>query len=367
MNSPEQPVLFDTLATDKGFLIGRATLNRPKALNALNLQMCEMLLRQLRSWASDTSIVAVLLEGAGEKGFCAGGDVAEVARQVRAGGPQRYVFGDQFFEVEYQLDLLIHEYPKPIVAWSHGVCMGGGVGLTVGCSHRVVADQSRIAMPEIHIGLFPDVGGGYFLNRVPGGAGRVLALTGMIINEADALFAGLADFFVPMEAKESLLKSLQSLDWLAPDAPVQTDRNHDRVTRALLSMHRRYKAGLPTAHLQQYYDAIRFIAAQPGVTALRDALLVAAQEDPFFKAAAASLAAGSPTAAHVSDEYLRRCKRLSLREVLALDLVLAKAYQRHHDFPEGVRALLIDKDRKPQWSPALFEQVTPALVEAHFR
>ena len=366
MNPAEAPVLFKLIETRSGHFIGHARLNRPKALNALNLEMCELMLRQFRIWVSDDSVVAILLDGEGDKGFCAGGDVAEVVRNVRAGGPQRYVFGDQFFEVEYELDYLIHTCRKPIVAYSHGVCMGGGVGLTVGCSHRVVSDSSRIAMPEIHIGLFPDVGGGYFLNRVPGAAGRVLALTGMNINEADALFAGLADYFVPREARDDMLAKLRDLDWQDPASGL-VRANHDALSHALMSLHRKYKAGLPTANLLQYFDAIRFIGSQPTVTGLRDALLAAAEEDPFFKAPAASLANGSPTAAHVSDEYLRRARQMSLREVLDMDLVLARAYQRHHDFPEGVRALLIDKDRKPQWSPARFDEVSAELVEAHFR
>ena len=364
--TPEAPVLFERLACGELHSMGRASLNRPKALNALNLEMCELMLAQLRAWACDESIVAIVLDGAGDKGFCAGGDVASVVREVRTGGPKCFVYGDQFFAVEYALDYLIHTYPKPIIAYSHGVCMGGGVGLTVGCSHRVVAERSRIAMPEIHIGLFPDVGGGYFLNRLPGGAGRVMALTGLTINEADAVFAGLSDYFVPLEAKEKMLETLAQLAWQVPSDKASLARNHELVTNALLAMHRKYKAGLPTSNLLQYFDAIRFIAKQPNVTAMRDALLAAAEEDPYFKAPASSLAMGSPTAAHVSDAYLQKAKQLSLRQVLDMDLVLAKAYQRHHDFPEGVRALLIDKDRQPKWSPATFAEVSPALVEAHF-
>jgi enoyl-CoA hydratase/carnithine racemase len=355
------PVVFEERETGTGHRIGHATLHRQRQLNALNLEMCDLMLHRLRRWASDEGVVAVLLDGAGEKGFCAGGDVAEVIRHVREGGPQRFVYGDAFFEVEYQLDRLIHEYPKPLVSYSHGICMGGGVGLTAGASHRVVADGSRVAMPEIHIGLFPDVGGGWFLNRVPGGAGLVMALTGLTINEADAIFAGLADYFVPLEARDELYARLLAHDWSGDAA-----RDRESLTRLMLSQHRRFRAGLPVSNLQQYLDALRFVAAQPNVIAVRDALLAAAAEDPWFRAPADSLANGSPTAAHVSWEYLRRSRRMSLAEVLELDLVLARQCQRHPDFPEGVRALLIDKDRAPAWSPARFEDVTPGLVAEHF-
>ncbi|HWS76372.1 MAG TPA: enoyl-CoA hydratase/isomerase family protein [Quisquiliibacterium sp.] len=359
--SSELPVLFEERDAGGGRRVGFATLNRARQLNALNLEMCQLMLERFRTWASDESIAAVVLDGAGDKGFSAGGDVAEVIRQVRAGGPQRFVYGDAFFEVEYQLDLLIHAYPKPFVSYSHGVCMGGGVGLTVGASHRVVADGSRIAMPEIHIGLFPDVGGGWFLNRVGGGAGTVMALTGLTINEADALFAGLSDYFVPVEARADLYGKLLALPWTG-----EAGADRAALSRLLLSEHRRFKAGLPVSRLQMYFDAIRFIAMQPDVTAVRDALLAAAAEDEWFKAPAQSLANGSPTAAHVTWEYLRRARRMSLAEVLAMDLTLARQCQRHADFPEGVRALLIDKDRSPKWSPASFGEVSRALVAEHF-
>ncbi|MFP5405577.1 MAG: enoyl-CoA hydratase/isomerase family protein, partial [Gammaproteobacteria bacterium] len=354
-------VLFEEREVAGGRRIGVARLNRPQQLNALTLEMCQLLLDRFRAWASDEGIVAVLLEGAGDKGFCAGGDVASVIREVRAGGPQRYVYGDAFFEVEYRLDLLIHTYPKPLVAWSHGVCMGGGVGLTVGASHRIVSERSRIAMPEIHIGLFPDVGGGWFLNRLPGKAGTVLALTGMHVNEADALFAGLADVFIPEEGRGRFNDALLSLEW---SGEARADR--ERLTRLCLSEQRRWKAGLPVSNLQQYFEAIRFIASQPTVAGVRDALLAAAEEDPYFRVPADNLANGSPTAAHVTFEYLRRTQQMSIAQVLDLDLVLARRFQRLHDFSEGVRALLIDKDRAPSWSPSRFEDVEDSLVESHF-
>lgn len=357
----DSPVLFEERDASNGYRIGVARLNRPRQLNAITLEMCELLRDRLRQWAADESIAAVLLEGLGDKGFSAGGDVAEVVRQVRGGGPSRYVYGDSFFEVEYGLDRMIHEYPKPFIAYIHGVCMGGGLGLVAGASHRIVSEHVRMAMPEIHIGLFPDVGGGFFLNRMPGAAGVVMALTGLIINEADALFGGLADWFVPKEAKDDFLEALSGLPW-------QADAAANRASVGLLcaGFHRRYKAGLPLANLQHYFDALRFIGMQPDVIGVRDALLAAADEDPWFEAPARSLAGGSPTAAHVTYEYLRRCRLRSLAEVLELDLVLARQFQRHDDFPEGVRALLIDKDRKPVWTPARFEDVSPALIQAHF-
>lgn len=358
----EPEVLFETRENAAGQQIGFARLNRPASLNALNLNMCQLLLEQFRQWAADERIAAVVLCASGDKGFSAGGDVATVVRNVRGGAPDRYVYGDSFFDVEYTLDLLIHRYPKPLISFSHGVCMGGGVGLTVGASHRIVAEQSKIAMPEIHIGLFPDVGGGYFLNRVPAGIGRVLALTGLIINEADAIFAGLADYFVPREMIDELWDQLAAADWTSN--PTENGRI---VTRLIQTVHRRCKAGLPTCGLLQYLDGWRFIASQPSTAELLDALQVAAGEDPYFEAAAKSLQRGSPTTALITESYLDRARHMSLQQVLEMDLVMARQFQRHHDFPEGVRALLIDKDRKPTWEAASFDTVDPATVARHFK
>jgi len=354
-------MIFEERATASGHRIGFATLNRPRQLNALNLQMCQLMLDQFRAWQSDEGIVAVVLHGAGDKGFCAGGDVADVIRRVRDGGPQRFVYGDAFFDVEYQLDYLIHTFRKPFIAYSHGVCMGGGVGLFAGASHRVLSEGTKMAMPEIHIGLFPDVGGGFFLNRVPAGIGRVLALTGLIINEADALFVGLADGFVPQAARDGLWTDL-----LAQPFTGKGDLDRQLVSARLLAATREAAPGLPASNLRSRFDVLREIGTMPTVVAVRDALLAAAQQDPWFKTPAGSLANGSPTAAFVTFEYLERCRHLSLREVLSLDLVLATNFQRRPDFVEGVRALLIDKDKSPKWSPARFDDVDRADVLAHF-
>src|SRR5690554_2872403 len=249
----EAPMRYELREARNGRYIGFAILDRPRQLNALTLEMCESMLTQLRAWASDESVAAVVLAGEGDKGFCAGGDVAEVVRHVRSGKPDRFVYGDAFFTVEYELDYLLHTYPKPLVSYSHGINMGGGVGLSVGASHRVVADSSRIAMPEIHIGLFPDVGGGWFLNRTPGGTGALMALTGLTINESDAIFAGLADFFVPLAAREKLFDGLADIDWQGGAADFAA------VTRLLLAQHQRHQAGLPASSLLQHHDAIRGI------------------------------------------------------------------------------------------------------------
>jgi enoyl-CoA hydratase/carnithine racemase len=352
----ESPVLFERLADSA---VAVATLNRPKQLNALTLEMCQLLLAQLQTWAVDDSVRCVVLRGAGEKGFCAGGDVAEVIRGVRAGGDNRFNYGDAFFTVEYALDLLIHTYPKPLIALSHGVCMGGGVGLIAGASHRVFVAGSKIAMPEIHIGLFPDVGGGFFLNTMPDGIGYLMALTGMIVTESDAAHAGLADHVIGASAHEKFLHSLECL--LQSDDPAQ---NHLRLSAHLTDMEQ--SARDPVSTLATFAEDTRELTNAPNVIAYRDALSALAAREPYFASAAKNLNQGSPTAAHVTFEYLQRSKSLEIDEVLALDLILAKQFQRHHDFTEGVRALLIDKDKTPKWSPPNWGAISQTLVNAHF-
>ena len=344
-----------------GRRIGIARLDRPAQLNALNLAMCQSMLDRFRAWASDESVACVMLAGNGPKGFCAGGDVAEVIRHVRTGGPERFVYGDAFFDVEYQLDALIHRYPKPFVTWAHGVDMGGGVGLSVAGSERIVTEGLKLAMPEIHIGLFPDVGGGWFLNRVPGEAGLLLALTGVVVNEADALFARLADHAIAHARQPAFVERLAALDWTGPVAAQRA-----RLRGLCRAFAAEAPLTLPDSGLRRHHDTIRDVCTSEGAQAVLQGLREAAALEPWFERPLQSLAQGSPTAARVTWEYMRRCRLLGLEQVLALDLAVARQCQRHPDFPEGVRALLIDKTRDARWSPPAFADVDAALVDGFF-
>jgi enoyl-CoA hydratase/carnithine racemase len=351
--------LMDCAAPGRRIAIAR--LDRPGQLNALNLAMCQSMLERFRAWASDESVACVVLAGNGAKGFCAGGDVAEVIRQVRAGGPGRFVYGDAFFDVEYQLDALLHRYPKPLVTWAHGVDMGGGVGLSVAGSERIVTEGLKLAMPEIHIGLFPDVGGGWFLNRVPGEAGLLLAMTGAVVNEADALYARLADHAIAQARQPAFLERLAALDWTGP---MPARRARLRVfCRAFAA---EAPLALPDSALRRHHDLIRDVCLRESAEAVLQGLREAAGVDPWFARPLQNLAEGSPTAARVTFEYMRRCRLLGLEQVLALDLVIARQCQRRPDFPEGVRALLIDKSRDAAWSPSTFGGVDEARVAAFF-
>ena len=217
MSSENTPVIFDELTTENGFKIGHATLTKPTALNALDLHMIKLLIPQLEKWQQDPKIAMVFLDGSGERAFCAGGDIVSMHTsmcnaQVNKENPDvaNSLALQDFFTQEYQLDYLIHTFSKPVLVWGNGIVMGGGLGLMSGGSHRVVTENSRIAMPEISIGLYPDVGGSHFLNMMPAGCGLFLGLTGAFINASDALYSHLADYFVPHDAKETLFQQAVS-------------------------------------------------------------------------------------------------------------------------------------------------------------
>ncbi len=203
------PVLFEERVAGNGTRIGIATLNAPRTLNGFSLPMAHLLLKQLNAWADDDGIAMVVLQGAGEKAFCAGGDLHSLYKSMvafREAGRSDIRENDyaaEFFDVEYRVDHLIHTYAKPILCWGHGIVMGGGIGLMSGASHRVVSERSKLAFPEITVGLFPDVGGSWLLPRVPGKGGLFLALTGALLNPGDAIYAGLADVHVAEERRSA--------------------------------------------------------------------------------------------------------------------------------------------------------------------
>ena len=347
------PVLFDSIPCG-GYSIGIATLNNPSRLNSLDIRMIELLHRQLDEWAANERVALVVLQGTGDRAFCAGGDSRNITDAIAAGD---LAVAQRYFAAEYRLDHLIHTFPKPILAWCHGVIMGGGLGLMQGASHRVVTDSAVLAMPEIGIGLFPDVGAAWFMQRMPGRLGLFCGLTGARLGPLDATRCGLADYRMSDEDHANLFGLLTRLP-LGPD-PV---RNHEAVSRLLQDF--RTKGG--TSGFLDRIESINAVTDHRAPLPLRDALAAAAQDDEWYLPCAERVAAGSPTTFALVLEQFRRCRHLSLREVLQLDLVIAMRCCQQSDFPEGVRALLIDKDGNPRWSPRRLEEVEPATVEQYF-
>ena len=358
----QEAVLFREAAAANGLRIGFAQLNAEKSLNALSLDMIRLLDPQLQRWAHDPTIACVVLHGAGEKAFCAGGDVRSLRQAVveyQGAPPNPGALA--FFGEEYRLDHRIHRYPKPILVWGGGIVMGGGLGLLAGASHRVVTETSRIAMPEIGIGLFPDVGGSWFLRRMPGQMGLFVALTGVPLNAHDALVAGLGNHFLRAADRPALFEQLLAAQW-------QESAGANRLLLSQLLDEHAGKAAalLPESNLRKQAAAIESLCVGNTVAEVVQGIGAYAGEDAWIKRGAAMLAAGSPTTMALVWELRRRAATLSLAEVFRLELIVALQCCAHPDFAEGVRALLIDKDNKPQWQPATLDAVTPAWLDAHF-
>ncbi|MDR2852083.1 MAG: enoyl-CoA hydratase/isomerase family protein [Burkholderiaceae bacterium] len=357
---PDSSILFHEIPAAGGRRFGVATLNAPASLNALSTAMIRLLAPQLTQWACDTGIAGVLLDARSEKAFCAGGDLRQLFPTLRACGSGHNPDAEAFFREEYILDHQIHTYPKPLLCWGHGIVMGGGVGLMVGASHRVVTPASRMAMPEINVGLYPDVGGSWFLRRAPGRTGLFLALTAAQINAADALFAGLADVIVAHERKAQVIEAIAQTPWTGQAA-------QDRATLSRLLAQAGQGAPIPISKLRTHFDTIETLLAGDDLLDIAHRLRAFKSDDPWLQGAADAFIKGAPSSIAIGFTLWQRVLRMSLAEVFRLEYWASLGFCAHHDFAEGVRALLVDKDRNPRWQPATLEEITPDFIEDHLR
>ncbi|MBO6559240.1 MAG: enoyl-CoA hydratase/isomerase family protein [Nisaea sp.] len=334
---------------------GWITLDRQRALNALTLDVIRGMQKHLDGWAENPKVGAFLVEGAGEKAFCAGGDVVAVRKSRIEDGegtaPTQFML--DFFGEEYRLNRTISEVPKPYVALMDGVTMGGGVGISVHGNFRVVTDRTLFAMPETGIGLFPDVGGGWFLPRCPGETGTYLALTGVPVKAADCLYVGAATHYVPSEKIDALREALADL----PSGQGLSD-----AIAAVLGNFSASAGEAPMAAHREVIDAcFRHDSVEDILAALRS------DGSEFAMKTAELLETRSPTSLKMTLELMRRGARCaSLAEDLETEFALVQSFLAGEDFFEGVRALLVDKDRTPKWSPASLADVSAETVETYF-
>ncbi|MDD2058295.1 enoyl-CoA hydratase/isomerase family protein [Pseudomonas sp. GD03860] len=333
--------------------IGHLTLNRPAGLNALTLDMVRQLQRQLDAWAADSQVQAVVLRGEGPKGFCAGGDIRSLYESYKAGDSLHR----DFFVEEYALDLCIHHYRKPILALMDGFTLGGGMGLAQGAELRVVTERSRLAMPEVGIGYFPDVGGSYFLSRVPGELGTYLGVTGVQIGAADALYCGLADWYLDSDKLGLLDERLDTL--VFGDHPLKD------LQGVLAKLGTQTLDDAPLAKLR---PAIDHFFALPEVGSIVEQLraVTVADSHEWATRTADLLDTRSPLAMAVTLEMLRRGRHLGLEDCFAMELHLDRQWFDHGDLIEGVRALIIDKDKQPRWNPAALADLNRSRVAQFF-
>ncbi|WP_428487652.1 enoyl-CoA hydratase/isomerase family protein [Rhodopila sp.] len=328
----------DTVVSRRDGRVGRILLNRPKALNALDLAMIRACADILSTWRDDPHVHAVVIEGAGDRAFCAGGDIRAMRDGVVSGDRAAV---DRFFKEEYALNLAIATYPKPYIALVDGICMGGGVGVSVHGTWRVATEHAVFAMPETAIGFFPDIGATYVLPRLPGELGTFLALTGQRMSGADAVHAGLATHFVPRARLAELSAALA------------------RQGAAAIAG---FAEPLPAFSLAPDLAEIDhcFSAETVGDIFAR----LEAGHGAWAEAALTTLRAMSPSALHWTLLALRRGRDLTLPQALDVEFRMTRTTTAHPDFAEGVRAMLVDKDRNPAWQPARMENVDPAVIAA---
>jgi len=317
--------------------LGHITLNRPKQINALTLEMVTAVRAALAQWRVDEQVQLVLIDGAGERGLCAGADI----RLLHQGLSDAAIDPLEFLRVEYQMNSELAHYPKPVVAVMTGLTLGGGMGISAHCSVRIVTQTSQVGMPETAIGLSPDVGGLYLLSRAPGEVGTHAALTGARFGPADAIAAGLADYYLPAAGLAGLAEQLQS--GVVPDFGA---------------------AAAPPGDLFANRDWIDRCYTGDEVEVMVEALQ--ASIEPAARTAAATLAKMSPTALKVTLQATRRAATMTLDEVLDQDLRVGSRFLRHPDLAEGIRAQVIDKDRRPGWQPAELAEVSAGQVDEFF-
>ncbi|MBN1079681.1 enoyl-CoA hydratase/isomerase family protein [Pseudomonas sp. 1079] len=334
--------------------IGHLTLNRPAGLNAITLDMVRQLTAHLQAWADDAEVYAVVLRGAGEKAFCAGGDIRSLYDSFKQGD----TLHQDFFVEEYALDLAIHHYRKPVLALMDGFVLGGGMGLVQGADLRVVTERSRLAMPEVAIGYFPDVGGSYFLSRIPGELGTYLGVTGVQIRAADALYCGLADWYIDSAKWVELDQKLDGLQW--HDSPLKDLQG----VLAKLAVQQ-----LPDAPLAALRPAIDHFFGLPDVPSIVEQLqqVTVADSHDWALTTANLMQTRSPLAMAVTLEMLRRGRHLPLEQCFALELHLDRQWFERGDLIEGVRALIIDKDKTPKWNPPTLHALDASHVDSFFR
>ncbi len=341
--------------------VGFITLNRPQALNALDLSMVRALSATLDEWQHDSAVKAVAIRGSNKAGhfggFCAGGDIRFFHRAVTQGNPQI----EDFFTEEYTLNHLIHRYPKPYIAFMDGIVMGGGMGISQGARLRLVTSNTKMAMPETQIGLFPDVGGGFFLSRCPGHWGEWLALTGEVIGADQAVALGLADACIEPDSLQLAWDALGQLDFEASTT----------VTAALASWQRQFTK--PPVTTPELDDPMINCFAGTSVTDILKSL--AAQDNPRSQHALESLRRKSPLMLHVALKQIQLARSMTLEQDLRMERDLVRhCFAPYHlgktgvtsETLEGIRALAIDKDHQPRWSPSTVEEVTDEMVAPFF-
>jgi len=358
INADQAPVQLFLHPTESGHAIAEARLNNPATLNALSLDMIEIMFPALETWARDERVVAVILSGSGERAFSAGGDIQNLYRAIAHNheqGERVDEYPYEFFEKEYRLDYRLHTFPKPLIALGHGVMMGGGLGIFMAADFRLVPEKSRIAMPEVTIGLFPDAGGTWMLRNMAEHHALLLGMTGASINSADALMAGLATHSLPADRTDAFQTELSSLDWRCDVAA-----DSELIGQVL---ERQPDAALPNPNL---VDVPETLNGDGSLLDVAERIRALAERSDWLARAVSTMDHGCPTTVGIVAEQLTRAPELSLADCFRMEMTIATHCADNHDFAEGVRALLIEKDNAPNWQFGDIESLPRGYVLSHF-
>jgi len=353
------PILIEVKAADQGGL-GLITLNSEKTLNSLSIDMVKTISETLSDWEQNDDISVVMLSGKGDKAFCAGGDIQALYASATHPEDGQCKAAEAFFLDEYQLNYKIHCYSKPIICIGNGYVMGGGIGLMAGASHRVVTETTKLAMPEVSIGLFPDVCGTYFLNHVPYNIGLFFALTGMAMNAKDAIFANLANYAMASDSTPSLIDNLSKQSW-----DEDAEKNHLLVDEQLRKLAIDEQL-LQASNIQANQSILENACQHSSLSSIVQDILNFDEENIWLTKAKKALIAGSPFSLLMTYEQLRRHRYADLQSIFCSELILATNMVRYPEFAEGVRALIIDKDKTPAWKYEHFSHIPCSLIEEMF-
>jgi enoyl-CoA hydratase/carnithine racemase len=397
-------VIVSEIECDQGNFIGHIQLNSPKSLNAIDLDMVDIIARQIELWRYDDRIVAIWLDAAGDKAFAPGGDIRKLYHSMQ--DDEERTYAKDFFQREYTLNYRVHIYPKPIIAWGFGFIMGGGLGLFVGASHRIVTQTAMIAWPEITIGLFPDVSASYFLSRMPEPVGKFVGLTGARLNATDAISVNLADYHIRSNQKKKLLAQLQALPWTSNKA-----MNNSAIS-ALITTFEPKSSQWPISHLNnqrelidqhfsaaQVQDIVSAVETHQENKTLSEAIidtsvdnkitqttttdqsevkskekslkaskkqLQADESDAWFNLACENLLKGNPSTACIVMRQIQKGSRMTLKEVVKMENMLANQSILKPDFSAGIKAQIIDRSAKPDWKYKRVGDVPKEWIDGFF-
>ena len=361
----------EVLCQDGKSRIGIMTLNSAKTMNAVDLEMVNLIDGVLARWQDDDDIVAAVMHGAGNKAFCAGGDIRQLYNSMQAKGDDHLQYADAFFSGEYSKNYRVHRFGKPLIAWGHGFVMGGGLGLFIGANHKVGTETLKLAWPEIRIGLFPDVAGSYYLSRLPYPLGHWMALSGSQMNAVDCKQAGLVNYCLPNDALKKLLDELTKQPWQNNKA-----MNNQFVRELLQGFEQQDNTEFPASKLASNMEEIKkvFASSESGhtisltdnkqtLTRIAQKLSQSQSDDPWFIQGKENFFSGCPATAHIIMQQLQLGRNMTLKEVVMWELIVALQSVRHSDFAEGIRAMVVDKDFKPKWRHKSVESVPTEYVE----